>query len=337
VLAACPAPLLATLAARCVAAGDSPQQTLMLDGPELTAVAANSHALSALEALTSVQRLSVSDLIGPRDWDALRQGALTTTAAALPSLCSLTVSNVYLPAERLAELAMALAERLISFTADTLRVPHPACETLGQHLTCLRRLERLDVLRYAPVRDACLRHIATMTRLRVLKLKLCSGFTARGLAHLTVLANLTCLDISFSMGVCDVGMRHVGKLKSLQLLDVSDAPISSCGIASLAGLAALRCFCMARCKRVDADASQHLATWTSLEDLYLEDLYLASLVIPLPVQLPQNGARHAGIPCAAVPFDARHVTGRCAAPAGPPRPLHSPVSAAGPEDILSDV
>ena len=104
-------------------------------------------------------------------------------------------------------------------------------------LTGLRRLRLLD-LRYNPVGDAGLEHVAAFKELERLNLD-ATNVTSAGMAHLAGLTRLRWFTLA-DCGIDDAALEHLKDLASLEFLDLSNTKVTDAGMRSLAGLAQLK-------------------------------------------------------------------------------------------------
>jgi hypothetical protein len=86
-------------------------------------------------------------------------------------------------------------------------------------------------LRAAPVSDADLERIATLSTLGALDLS-STSITDDGLRHLTAMKNLTCLDISDTT-VTDEGLQHLERMANLSFLQAHRTKITKEGVSRL--------------------------------------------------------------------------------------------------------
>lgn len=86
-------------------------------------------------------------------------------------------------------------------------------------------------LRGAPVSDADLERIATISTLGSLDLS-STSITDDGLRHLTTMKNLTSLDIS-DTGVTDEGLQHLERMPNLSFLQAHRTKITEEGVSRL--------------------------------------------------------------------------------------------------------
>jgi hypothetical protein len=110
-------------------------------------------------------------------------------------------------------------------------------------LAAISRLKHLEVLRIriSAVTAKGLAHLEKMTGLRELDLGVCPGLTDESARHLAALTKLRVLSLPNNAGISDAALATVGKLTALERLDLeSCGKVGDEGVKALAGLKSLK-------------------------------------------------------------------------------------------------
>ena len=117
-----------------------------------------------------------------------------------------------------------------------------------------------------------LRHLASMTNLRKLEMRLLRGVTGEDIAPLAQLRSLRHLDL-WQTKIGNDGLAHLAGLTDLQTLDLTETQINDGGLEHLSGLKKLERLSL-RQTRVSDAGIPHLKGLTSLRLLTVEDTKL---------------------------------------------------------------
>ena len=88
-------------------------------------------------------------------------------------------------------------------------------------------------LAHAPITDAGLATLRTLTDLRDLNLWWCEGITDAGIEHLAALPHLRSLDLGRCAQITDACMSHLRELTGLRTLGLAETRITDSGLAAL--------------------------------------------------------------------------------------------------------
>jgi Leucine-rich repeat (LRR) protein len=139
-------------------------------------------------------------------------------------------------------------------------------ESLGGHVRMAGSRIQSASLARAPITDAQLKHLATLTAIEKLDLE-ATEVGDLGIASLAKLTHLHELNLSFT-SVSDRGLVHLAGMKNLRRLALSGLRVSDAGFANLSGLAALQDLDLTSTAVTD-EALVHISKIAALERLAL--------------------------------------------------------------------
>jgi len=187
-----------------------------IERPEGAALTARGD-LRRKEAIRGVMLRPVKDMKGITGvWlkHCVLDDEATSIIMSLPDVAFLDLSYSELPLNGMAILEKAKHLKGLDLTGFALT------DESIVHITELRNLEHLDLLRNPLLTDQGVAHIARLTNLKYLDLRACKNLTDASLKHIAACKNLEKLDISQLPLLTDAGLKHLHVLADLKYLRI---------------------------------------------------------------------------------------------------------------------